>query len=91
MKIPEKYKTKPVEIEAAHLITETVKHVREWMTACGFMGHEERHPEAGGLLVICTLEGNMIANHGDYVIRGLAGEFYPCKPDIFHRKYELSR
>lgn len=37
---------------------------------------------------IDTLEGTMIANKGDYIIRGINGEFYPCKPDIFEKTYE---
>lgn len=39
-------------------------------------------------LVINTLEGAMVANVGDYVIRGIQGEIYPCKPDIFEATYE---
>lgn len=35
-----------------------------------------------------TLEGTMIANVGDYIIKGVNGEFYPCKPDIFEQTYE---
>ena len=38
---------------------------------------------------IKTLEGNHIANRGDYIIRGIKGEIYPCKPDIFDQTYEL--
>lgn len=38
---------------------------------------------------IATLEGNMIASMGDYIIKGVNGEFYPCKPDIFHKTYEI--
>ena len=41
-----------------------------------------------GRMVIATLEGGMWVDFGDYVIRGVAGEFYPCKPDIFHQTYE---
>lgn len=37
---------------------------------------------------IKTLEGNHIANRGDFIIRGVAGEIYPCKPDIFEKTYE---
>ncbi|WP_338230805.1 hypothetical protein [Lactiplantibacillus paraxiangfangensis] len=40
-------------------------------------------------MVIRTLEGYMIADRGDYVIRGVHGELYPCKPDIFEETYEL--
>ena len=49
----------------------------------------EAHQEFGCKnLIIPTLEGNMIANVGDYIIRGVKGEFYPCKPDIFELTYE---
>lgn len=37
---------------------------------------------------IQTLEGKMIVNYGDWVIKGIKGEFYPCKPDIFEATYE---
>jgi len=40
------------------------------------------------LVVIQTLEGTMQASPGDWIIRGVAGEFYPCKPDIFEATYE---
>jgi hypothetical protein len=39
-------------------------------------------------LVIRTLEGNMVAKPGDWIIRGVKGELYPCKPDIFEATYE---
>lgn len=39
---------------------------------------------------IRTLEGDMEASEGDYIIKGLVGEFYPCKPDVFERKYVQS-
>lgn len=42
----------------------------------------------GHVLKIRTLEGDMIAAPGDYVIRGVQGEFYPCKPDIFEATYD---
>ena len=42
-----------------------------------------------GNLIIKTLEGEMLASVGDYIIKGLRGEFYPCKPDVFEMKYEL--
>ena len=38
---------------------------------------------------ISTLEGNMQVTKGDYIIKGVNGEFYPCKPDIFEKTYEL--
>ena len=39
-------------------------------------------------ITISTLEGNMIASAGDFIIKGVDGEFYPCKPDIFQKTYE---
>ena len=45
--------------------------------------------DGNNCLKIPTLEGEMIASIGDYIIRGIKGEFYPCKPDIFELTYEL--
>lgn len=54
-------------------------------------------PESGvsidardGRMVIATLEGGHWADLGDWIIRGIAGEFYPCKPDIFEQTYETA-
>ena len=44
---------------------------------------------ADGAVEIKTLEGVMRADTGDYIIKGVQGEFYPCKPDIFHATYEV--
>jgi hypothetical protein len=41
-----------------------------------------------GSLMIETLEGDMKANVGDYIIKGVNGEFYPCKPDVFFKSYK---
>lgn len=43
---------------------------------------------ADGALYIETLEGRMRVSNGDYIIKGIKGEFYPCKPDIFELTYE---
>lgn len=45
--------------------------------------------QTGRKMIIHTLEGDMKANVGDYIITGLRGEKYPCKPDIFEKSYEL--
>jgi hypothetical protein len=42
------------------------------------------------IIAICTLEGVMHANVGDWIIKGVQGEFYPCKPDIFDATYEVA-
>lgn len=43
----------------------------------------------GEQVTIHTLEGDMIASKGDYIIKGVNGEFYPCKPDVFAKTYEI--
>lgn len=45
-------------------------------------------PPFTGTLIIKTLEGDMRAEKGDWIIKGTIGEFYPCKPDIFEKTYE---
>ena len=45
-------------------------------------------PDGRTYIEIPTLEGNMEANVGDYIIKGVNGEFYPCKPDIFNKTHE---
>ena len=42
----------------------------------------------GGVLKVAALEGDMIASVGDYIIKGVSGELYPCKPDIFEKTYD---
>ncbi len=77
-----KYKTKPVEIEAVEYQGDNEVQIIAWSG-----GKIEK-----GLLnnlIIPTLEGEMKASVGDFIIKGLKGEFYPCKPDIFEMKYEI--
>lgn len=47
------------------------------------------HTEIKKNLIIKTLEGNFIASPNDFIIRGVKGEYYPCKPDIFEQTYEV--
>lgn len=79
----EKYRKKPVEIEAVEFTKENAREIFWWLNdgGCDFEMH-------GGLVVIKTLEGAMTAQFGDYIIKGVQGEFYPCKPDIFEQTYE---
>lgn len=80
-----KYRKKPVVVEAMQFTDET-KHDCLEFVAC------DKYPEFGvngkPVLHIHTLEGVMTASPGDYIIRGVKGEFYPCKPDIFEQTYE---
>lgn len=77
-----KFRKKPVVIEAVQLTPDTVDDCLDFCK-----GKMKSHPLTG--VVIETLEGNMIANNGDYIIKGVNGELYPCKPDIFDKTYEI--
>lgn len=84
-----KYRKKPVTVEA-HKFTgsTTSKHAIEWWMLTGVMESSEIHTRDLTTLEIVTLEGIMTASPGDYIIKGVNGEFYPCKPDIFRETYE---
>lgn len=83
-----KYRKKPVVIEAVRYTGNNYNEIAEWMRVnLGYEPGAQGSPE-GVELAIPTLEGIMIASPGDYVIKGVAGEFYPCKPDIFEQTYE---
>lgn len=78
-----RYRKKPVEIEARLF---TKGHGDEIASWCGGMYGD--HFADGPCVSITTLEGVMRALPGDWIIRGVHGEFYPCKPDIFEAIYE---
>jgi hypothetical protein len=78
-----KFKKKPVIIEAEQF---TVKEYRDGYSM--FMDWRIQHDDKGYYLMIPTLEGIHRASEGDWIIRGVAGEFYPCKPNIFEQTYE---
>lgn len=84
-----RFRKKPVEIEAMPLDGNTVA-VAQWMTENGCTFRADTHPNDStqDVLYIPTLEGEMRADPGDYIIRGVQGEFYPCKPDIFEQTYD---
>lgn len=80
-----KYRKKPIVIEARQVTKADCRSISEWIgyphidgdSECGISG-----------ISIPTLEGLATANPGDWVIKGLQGEFYSCKPDIFEQTYE---
>ena len=76
------YRKKPVTVEAVQWTGENRAEMCEFIDPEVF----EIIPRVG--LVIHTLEGDHHASLGDYIIRGVNGEFYPCKPDIFAKTYE---
>ena len=95
------YRKKPVCIEAMHLSADTTEDPSTGAQVCdlslaGIVGWASAHGVRLSVigmrrpfgLSIPSLEGRMEASPGDYIIRGVRGEFYPCKPDIFEATYE---
>ena len=78
------YRKRPVEIEAREITPETIDAVAAWCSGRVKWGADDDNPG----IVIPTLEGDMFAALGDQVIKGVVGEFYPCKPAIFAATYE---
>lgn len=79
-----KYRKKPVVIEAIQYTVESCRQIHEWMG----LDHEPHDLNCDSGIFIDTLEGQMEAQIGDWIIRGVKGEFYPCKPDVFEETYE---
>src|SRR5258705_4725726 len=75
------FRKKPIVIEAMRWTGNNWNAMREFMGDYGAKIIERR-------VRIQTLEGAIYADEGDWIIRGIAGEFYPCKPDIFAATYE---
>lgn len=86
------YRKLPVIIEAEQLRKDNAAELARWCG--GALGSEppedDRSPVKDWALVVIikTLEGEMVARQGDWIIRGVKGEFYPCKPDIFEMTYD---
>lgn len=86
-----RFRRKPVIVEALQLRRDT------WDEMCDFIGiggSANGIPQGyltGNKVTLCipTLGGALNAVEGDWIIRGIKGEFYPCKPDIFKQTYEL--
>lgn len=85
------YRKKPLVIEAFRLGYDETPN---WFTEEINRGRSVLYHYSEGVstkteAAIKTLEGTMLAGHGDYIIKGIRGECYPCKPDIFEATYEL--
>lgn len=78
------YRKKPVVIEAIKWTGDNVKELTKFME----IPHVSYEIPSRKLSVV-TPEGVMTAKKGDYIIKGIKGELYPCKPDIFAETYEL--
>lgn len=91
-----KYRKKPVIVDAK-LYREGLEDGFEFYTVITnqFVGYYTKeqmkngYPKTNRIPVIETLEGRMKISDGDYIITGINGERYPCKPDIFHKTYEF--
>ena len=82
-----KFRKKPVVIEAVQWQGGNLPDV--WKLGCGGEGSAVALAAGpDGSLIIPTLEGDHRCDLGDWIIRGVKGEFYPCKPDIFAATYE---
>ena len=80
-----KFRKKPVVIDAMQFNGDNHKDLMKW-------AEDLKGPSGWGVsaenVAITTLEGTMLASKGDWIICGVKGEFYPCKPDIFEATYE---
>lgn len=80
-----KYRKKPVVINAIQWTGDNITELRtsfpDFMYKSALVGKDPR-------LIVYTLEGAMTASVGDFIVMGIDGEFYPCKPSIFEKTYE---
>ena len=76
------YRKRPVVVEAIQYLRE--ENIGECMEFCPVLDY---HPDENEYY-IHTLEGDLHVSKGDFIIKGVQGEFYPCKPDIFKKTYE---
>ncbi len=79
-----KFRKKPVVIEAVHYDGSPAAYE----SVCAFAPGVYFEADATARLSVPTLEGVMFASPGDWIIRGVKGELYPCKPDIFAATYD---
>lgn len=89
-----KYRKKPVVIEAIQFTGINPTECKDFIGDNGKVEIYDTAYEAGVAppivhITIHTLEGDMNVSKGDYIIKGVNGEFYPCKPDIFEKTYEV--
>jgi hypothetical protein len=82
--MPKSYRKKPVVIEAVQWDGKNQFEIMNFCKSCYFTSYGTVKD-----LFIDTLEGDMQATVGDYIIKGVEGEFYPCKPKIFELTYEI--
>lgn len=91
MQTPAKFRKIPVMISAMPFdgTIESARACVEWINNYTLSGKAYVKARLDSCsIAIFTLEGTMYASEGDWIIQGVSGEFYPCKPDIFQKTYE---
>lgn len=83
-----RYRKKPVEVEAIIWNGSNVDEIKDFCGNDARFDIESINGNVSHFLYISTMEGKMYASVGDYIIKGVNGEFYPCKPDIFEKTYD---
>jgi hypothetical protein len=85
-----KYRKKPIVVEAQQYHKSAIHLLMTWVESFGVHIQDVlRHDAKSNEYMVKTLEGELLISSGDYLIRGIKGEFYPCKPDIFEQTYQL--
>lgn len=82
------YKKKPVVIEAVQFTRNNWDELVAFTNGKATSFNKSLILDDKYICNINTLEGIMVATEGDYIIKGIRGEFYPCKPDIFYKTYD---
>lgn len=83
-----KYRKKPVVVEAIQC--KEPNQIKDIKQFCSIAKDSDGGESGLVWVIIPTLEGDHQAKYDDYIIKGVQGEFYPCKPDIFESTYELA-
>ena len=84
-----KYRKKPVVVEAVQFTRDNLEQIVNFTKGKAADMVAPKHKEGKYRCSVNTLEGIMQATEGDYIIKGVKGEFYPCKPEIFDMTYEV--
>ena len=85
-----KYRKKPVVVDAMQLPADGADASDELLTFLHEMGENWSSERDGSVVLRDRYEGVMVADPGDWIIRGVKGEYYPCKPDIFEKSYDMA-
>ena len=80
-----KFRKRPVVVEAEQFTDATKDRCFNWVPGNRFA---DQDANGAPVLVIPTLEGDMRCSLGDWIIKGVNGEFYPCRPDVFAATYD---